>query len=334
MSRVSYIRRRPSERGAVLITVLLLVTFMSTLAVAMMDDIRVGVLQTANVRMVNQAHWYARGAEALAEQAIVMSWRNSPGRSTLNDAWAQGPTVFPVDGGYIEGEIVDRSNCFNLNSIVETDGERRFSRREAGVSQYQRLLQALGFGEADAEGLTGALVDWIDSDTAPTNRGAEDSYYTTLPSPYRTANALIAQTTELRAMRGYVEEVYQRILPFVCVLPDAELSFLNVNTLSVDHAPLLWSVLDVDIEESAVRQVIAERPDGGYASLQNFWAHRSFAGVSISDEAKSQMSVRTRYFESRASVVLGEAFVSVTALFEQSADGSLKKISRRQDWVP
>lgn len=326
--------RSKDEKGAVLITVLLLVTFMSALAVSMMDDIRTAIRQTANVRLVNQAHWFARGAEELAEQAIAASWSRAPGRSTLNDVWSQTPTVFPVDGGYIEGRIIDRSNCFNLNSVVEGDGERRYERSEMGAEQYFKLLLSIGLSEGDAEGLVGGLVDWIDSDSVPTNRGAEDAYYMTLQSPHRTANTLIVQPTELRAIRGYVEPVYQRVSPFVCALPHSNPSFLNVNTILPEQAPLLMMLVGDELTEPAARQTITERPDAGFRSLQEFWAHRSFAGLGISEQMKGQVSVRTRYFESRADVVLGQAFVTVTTLFEQDSDGTIRKVLRHQGMVP
>lgn len=334
MRQVFHTDRTPDEKGAVLITVLLLVTFMSTMAVAMMDDIRSGIRQTANVRLVNQAHWFARGADELAEQAIVLSWQNDPGRSTLNDVWAKGPAIFPVDGGYIEGRIVDRSNCFNLNSVVEGDGENRYVQKLEGRQKFRALLTAIGLGEGEVDGLTGALVDWIDTDGAPTSRGAEDAYYMSLPLSYRAANTSVVQVTELRALRGYSEEVYQRILPFVCAQPDSDPSSLNVNTLMPEQAPLLVALVGEELTEAAARQVIQERPDDGFLSLNEFWSHRVFAGIGISEQIKGQVSVRTRYFESRADVVLGQAFVSVTTLFEQVSDGSVLKVSRHQGMAP
>lgn len=326
--------RSHREKGAVLITVLLLVTFMSALAISMMDDLRIAIKQTATVRLVNQAHWFARGAEQLAEQAIAVSWSRAPGRSTLNDAWSQGPTVFPVDGGYIEGQIVDRSNCFNLNSIVDGDDDGRYKKSETGADQYFKLLLHMGFNERDTEELVSSLADWVDSDTAPTNRGAEDAYYMTLGSPYRAANTLLIQATELRAVRGYTEPAYQRILPFVCALPHSNPSLLNVNTLMPEQVPLLMMLIGDDLTESAARQVILERPTDGFLSLQQFWAHRGFAGLGISEQIKSQVSVRTRYFESRANVVLGDAYVTVTTLFEQASDGQIKKVARHQGMLP
>jgi general secretion pathway protein K len=318
-----------SERGAVLLTVLVLVTIVATLAVAMMDDIRFGVRRTANSRILDQASWYAYGAEELAAQAIKQSYDADPGRSTLNDAWAVGPMVFPVEGGVIEGRVSDASNCFNLNSVVEADSGTRYIANPLGQSQYINLLRAAGLGEGEVERLTNSLTDWIDGDSSPSNGGAEDAYYTSLPVPYRAANSLLVQVSELRALYQYTEDIYQRIRPYVCVLPGPQLSPLNVNTLLPEHAPLLVMLTGPDLELADARKVIADRPRGGYASLTEFWSHPAFAGFGVPAEVRDQVSVRTRFFAVEANVSLDRAYVSLQSILEQRPDGTVRRVARR-----
>lgn len=331
-----WIRRvpKPHERGAVLLTVLLLVTFVSVVAVSIMDDIRFGILRTANTRLIEQAHWYAFGAEELAKVAITESWRQDPGRSTLNDVWARGPSTFPVGGGFIEGAIADGSNCFNLNSLVEAEGDRHFVRSARGSAQYQNLLRLIGFTDGDAASLTNTVTDWIDSDTVPGTGGAEDAYYLALSPAYRTANTMIAQVSELRAMRGYDEDVYQRVRPYVCARRTNEPSTLNINTLTLEQAQLLVMLVGTDLEPQAARQVITDRPQDGFQGQQDFWSHRSFAGIDISSEVKDQVSVRSRYFTVRSEVVLAQAYVALESVFEQTVGGEVSLVSRQFGAVP
>lgn len=322
-------RYHKNEKGAVLLTVLLLVTFIASLAIAMLDDIRFGIRRTANIRLMDQAQWFAYGAEELAKKAIYESWRVDPGRSTLNDPWAQGPTVFPVEGGLIEGRLSDGSNCFNLNSLVVRDGGNTFEQSETGLLQYQALLRALGFGESEAESLANTAADWIDSDSSPSARGAEDAFYMSLSPAYRTANTLVGQVTELRTMRDYSEEAYQRIQPYVCALPGVEPSPLNINTLTTEQAPLVMMLVGSDLKLTAARQVIVDRPQDGFGTLQDFWGHAAFAGLGISADTKQQVSVRTRYFSLQAEVTLGQAYVSMQSLLEQRPGGEIALVSRR-----
>ena len=58
------------ERGTVLLTTLLIMAVMATVAVAIMDDIRFAVKRTINVGDYAQADWYVKGAEDFAESYI------------------------------------------------------------------------------------------------------------------------------------------------------------------------------------------------------------------------------------------------------------------------
>lgn len=320
--------RSSSERGAVLLTVLLLIAVISSLAVAMVDDIRFCIRQAANTRLHDQALWYAMGAEELAKYVIRESWRADPGRSTLNELWARGPTLFPIEGGVIEGQVSDGSNCFNLNSLVEPDGNNRFVRSPVGEIQFRNLLRALQFGEGDAETLLNSAADWIDSDTSPSARGAEDGYYAAQTPPHRTANALVGQITELRAIRGFTEPLFQRVRPFVCARPNTNLSRINVNTMRIGDAELLVMLVGPALDLAAARRVIGDRPNAGYRSLTEFWAHRSFAGLAVPAEVRDQVSIRTQFFALDARVILQTATVSVHSVFEQKASGEIARLSR------
>lgn len=322
-------RFKPEERGAVLLTTLLLVTFVSALVIAIVDDIRFGISRTINARSMSQAQWYALGAEELAKQAIKQSWRQDPGRSTLNDVWAQGPTVFPIEGGVIEGVINDGSNCFNLNTLVVSEDNRFWARNQSAVDRYVRLLQVIGFGDGDARSLANTAADWVDSDTLPSPGGAEDSYYLALQPSFRTANTEIASVSELRAMRGYDVETYQRIKPFVCALPSDGSGAININTISEDRAALLVMLVGTDLTLAAVRQAIAERPLEGYGSQQEFWAHRSFAGLEISADVKEQVSVQTKIFEVQTNISLNQTYLSLRSTFEQTSNGEVLRLSRQ-----
>lgn len=320
---------RHSEKGAVLLTVLILVTLVATLAVGMMDDIRFGIRRAANSGLLDQANWYAYGAENLAVYAIKQSYEADPGRSTLQDAWATAPMSFPVDGGLIEGQVSDHSNCFNLNSVVEADGGSRYVASSLGRQQYANLLRVIGFSEGQANVLSNSLTDWIDADSSPRNGGAEDSYYQSLSVPYRAANTLISDVTELRALYQYSEKTFQRVKDYVCALPNTHLSPLNVNTMAPEDAPLLVMLVGRELEINAARRVIADRPRAGYISLGEFWSHPAFAGMGISPEAQEQVSVRTRFFALDATVSLDRVYLTVETIFEQRADGSVHRVSRR-----
>lgn len=320
---------KSGERGVALLVVLLLVTVLSTMAIAMTDDIRFAVRRTANIKMTEQAQWYARGAETLAKQVLVRSWKASPNRSTLRDPWAAQGVSFALDGGSMTGRIEDGGNCFNLNSIVTVGAKGEYVRRDEGRESYEQLLIALEIAPDTARSLSATLADWIDSNGVPSAQGAEDEAYARREPPYRTAGTLIAEPSELRAIAGYTEELYQHLRPFVCALPSADPSQINVNTLTEFEAPLLVMVTKGALRVPEARRAIAARPAGSYGNIDDFLAQDLFAGITLDPLTRSQLGVRTRYFLAQSEVRYYDAQVFMTSLLEVGSNGVVTNHLRR-----
>jgi len=328
MTPLAY-KGKPRERGVALLVVLLLVTVLSTMAIAMTDDIRFAVRRTANIRMNEQAQWYARGAETLARQVLWRSWKATPLRSTLRDPWAAEGVGFAIDGGSIAGRIADAGNCFNLNSIVVAGPKGEYVARGGAREDFERLLVALDIPSDIASGLSGALLDWIDTNGVQSADGAEDESYARREPAYRTSGAWLAEPSELRAMAGYSEEIYQRLRPLVCALPTAEPSRINVNTLTEADAPLLVMITGGALRLPEARRAIAARPAAGYPTVDAFLAHDLFAGIALEPPVRAQLGVRTRYFLAESEVRFHDARVVMTSLMEVGGNGVVTTHLRR-----
>src|SRR5262249_38079325 len=137
--------------------------------------------------------------------------------------------------------------------------------------ELQRLGEALRVSSGDAERLAAVAADWIDEDEAPIGRGAEDFDYAALNPPYRAANTLFAQVDEVRALAGVSEGLFRAMRPYLCAHPTSDASQLNVNTLRSEDAPLLVAALGEKLEIDAARDLIGERPAGGWPDAQSFF---------------------------------------------------------------
>jgi general secretion pathway protein K len=322
-------RGKRSERGVALLVVLLLVTVLSSVAIAMTDDIRFAIRRTANIRLMEQAQWYARGGEALAREVLRQSWKSSPARSTLQDPWAAQGATFAIEGGAISGRIADAGNCFNLNSVVERGPKGEYRGRDAGEDSYRALMIALDIPPETASGLAAKVVDWIDSNDIPGAQGAEDETYARFDPPYRTAGTLLAEPSELRAIAGYTAEIYDHLRPFVCALPTDDPSPININTLSEFDAPLLVMVTEGALRLTEARRLIARRPAAGYGSPEEFLAEEILAGLDLEPAARSLLGVRTRYFMAESTVHYHGATVILTSLMEVGSNGNITTHRRR-----
>ncbi len=172
------------QRGVALLTVLLLVAVMTLLMVAVLNDLRFGLRRSGNAEAMTQAQWYALGSEAVARQRLQALARRDPLRTTLDGGWNDQPINFPLDDGMVSVRLRDRGGCFNLNSVVMGAPEQ-WQRSDDGANQYLALLDALDIAPQQAQALTDALVDWIDSDTQPGAQGAEDDRYLQAAVPVR-----------------------------------------------------------------------------------------------------------------------------------------------------
>lgn len=324
---------KPNERGAALLIVLLLVGVMAALAVAVLDDIRFAIRRNANVETQSQAQWYALGAETLAKSRLQSVLSRQPGFTTLDGGWNGMPVAFPIDNGAIRMRLIDRGACFNLNSVVSFENER-YIRSATGAAQFQQLLVVLGLPETEAAKLVDALVDWIDTDTAPQPFGAEDDAYRRLRPGYLTAGDLVAEETELRAIQGYTADVYRRIRPFVCALPISQLTEVNINTLTPAEAPVLSAIYFGRLSVETVRRIVARRPAGGWDSQAEFLKEPLLeeAASQSAQPPVQQLAIRTRFFALDGQVAFAGADLPYSALLEAAPSGAL--LTRVRRWTP
>jgi general secretion pathway protein K len=319
--------KRQREEGAALLTVLLLVAVMSALAVSVLDDIRFGLKRTGNAETVGQAQWYALSAETVARARLARLAGQNPQRTPQGD-WNGRWLLYPIDNGVIRARIADAATCFNLNSVVQGASEL-WGRRELGLSQFVALLRALDISSRDAEVLAEALADWIDTDGNRSLRGGEDDAYVSAAPAYRTSGTLLSEVSELRAIRGFTPDVYARIRPFVCALPTADLSPINVNLIDARNAVLLTMLMDDELDPKAAEEIIRSRPEGGWQTVNEFWSNPVLKEHLPSNTALDQVSLRTRFFSLQAEVDYAGSEAVMTSLFEQSAAGPIRLAARR-----
>lgn len=326
--------RTRRDRGAALLSVLLLVTVMSTVAVEITDDIRFAWRRLTATREREQAYWYAVGAETFVREVIRRSWEADPERATLQSPWAGGPTVFPIEGGRLEGLVRDGNNCFNLNSLVSETARGALTVNVAAVDEFRALLRALELDEFEPESLADALVDWLDTDSEASRQGAEDVEYSLQAPPYRPANTLLDDVLELRGVLGYGEEVVRALRPYVCVHPDTAPSQLNVNTLAVEQAALLSVLMGEFFSVDQAVSLLEARPPEGYVDEADF---RDALGEltnpneePVQAALQSRIDYKTLYFDATARVYYNNAFLELNsqlALDEQT--GAVTVLARR-----
>lgn len=293
------IRHTPSkQRGVALIVVLLIVALVAIIATNITSRNQLSMRRTLNLAQYDQAYWYAISAEELAKKILKQDLDDSEGRVHRMQYWAMADMVFPAEYGEIGGNITDMRSCFNLNalSVATKEVENGQPKLPLVAKQYKALLVSLGMDDFTAEHLTQTLKDYIDEDTVASPYGAEDAEYEARNVPYRAANTLMSHRSELRAVIGYTQDIYLRLLPYICVIPGDDRQLLNVNTLEVEQAALLAAMVENQISVGEAESIINQRPGDGFANIDDFYGTSAMVSIKWEDAMKSSFVIDSQYF--------------------------------------
>lgn len=302
---------RPGERGAALLTVLLLVAVIAVMAAAGLERLRLATRLGGNARAIEQGRSFAQAAEALALSRIDRLLGQNPQRVSLAGGWSDRPFGLPLpDGGAAVARVTDGGNCYNLNGLVTAVAPGVYASNPLQRVQFARLMRLLGVPAQVAEQVAAGAADWIDTDADQQAGGAEDPAYLAQATPYRTAGTLMADPSELRAVAGVTPALYAELRPWLCALPVAAPAPINVNTLAPEQAPLLAMLAPDTLAVDAARGALLRRPPDGWGSASTFWAAVNSGG----DTAQS--GVTSKWFTLRVDVTAGTAQVSERALID------------------
>ena len=322
---------RASDRGAALLIVLVMVATLATVGISIVQT----VIAARRVSSFNdargQANWYVQGAEALARHRLGQLFELTEGKIDRFTPGLGQELAFPIDGGFIQAEITDDSNCFNLNSLAaesQTDDEESTTTVNA-FAFYADLLEAMGIGPMEAERLAATAADWIDADSDLRQAGAEAAYYASLETPRSVANTFMVTDRELLDVSGYTPEIYRAIAPFVCAHPDTDIGSFNINTMDERHAPLMGAVFSGQIPTETMMGVMAEQGELVHTDVTAFLEHSTLAQIAPEFRLTSLLSTGSNYFRLRGEIVYLESVTNYEAIFEVEESGEAKLLRRR-----
>mgnify|MGYP003633054282 CR=1 FL=1 len=315
------------ERGAALLTVLLLVAVMAVVAAASLDRLILATRLSGNASALGQARAYADSTHLIVQQRLADLVAAQPGKVTLQGGWMGRAQPLPVPGGTATVTVYDAGNCFNLNSLVAGLSEDNMKVRPVAVEQFVTLMQLLGVPAGKARAIAVASADWIDSDAVPQAGGAEDETYMAANPSYRAANRMMVDTSEMRAVAGVTPAIYNLLQPWICALPTNNLSPINVNTLLPGQAPLFAMLVPGKLSLGSARDMLAARREGGYDSTISFWAAPALRGLTPPAEVAQQVRLTTTWFGAELNVNLGGTHMRQWALYD--AQSQQVKLVRR-----
>ena len=212
-----------SERGAALLTVLMIIAAMAVAALAVSSAITQSTQRARSLDAQAQLGLYAVSAEEVAKARMTAILEPLQSRLSVDLPGYNEPQIVPVDGGAFTVTVRDVTNCFDINRLAQATqsdaGTVDSSVRDAYITLLTGLLE--DSFNSDVTSLASSLSDWMDGNSVPGSGGAEDSYYLSETPSYRTSGRPLETLDELRAIRGYSADIYRTLQPVLCALPSS-----------------------------------------------------------------------------------------------------------------
>jgi general secretion pathway protein K len=236
-----------------------------------------------------------------------------------------------VEDGTLSGRVRDLQSCFNLNSLSvalkEGESGDDLEAQPYQFKVFRALLAELEVDDYEAVQLTDAIRDWTDKDTQlVSSNGAEDAYYEGLTPPYLVGNQWLLGTDELRAVRGMSGELYARLAPYVCALPNDKL-VVNINTIKPEQAALLVGLYLGKIGLDDARQVLTSRPNKGWKNKQEMTEQMPVQPGAVSG-LDGALDIKSSFFEAHLLAEVGDTRARLETFFQRGKDNKLVMLRR------
>lgn len=298
------------QRGAALISALAVVAVLVVITTAATTRQQLEIRRTANMLKYDQMRVLAESMDAWAIATITAKQQDTP-VTTLNDAWREPLELTDVGQGTVRATIHDLQSRFNLNTLVA--GQKV---RPESLARFSRLLKQLDLPEE----LAPAVLDWIDDDNMPRERGGAevDTYLQKTPA-YRPANRPISDPRELLLIEGVDASVYATLAPHVTALP--ETAGMNVNTVSRE----LLASLSQRMTQSDVETLIEGRTMDPWDNITTFLEHQALAGLEIQIDG---LQVSSDYFLLSGEVTFDNFKMKYASIIHRTEDNRAEVIQR------
>jgi len=239
------------------------------------------------------------------------------------------PIEIPIERGNVLARIEDKSDCFNLNLLVTNKKEinKKILNKEE-LKLFKNLLISLEIPDERVEIISASLIDWIDYDDFPDNyNGAEDFYYSNLKVPYLPFNGYLRSITEIRQVKGILEDDYKKMSPYICALP-INIKSININSISPLKPKLLIALSENKLSDQEATYILENRPLNGYVDLNDFFNDEAIKRVVTSKFAREKLTVDPFYFNLKTQIKYDEFTFIMNSRLLKDNDG-MRIITRK-----
>ncbi len=237
-----------NQKGSALIITLLLISILTALVVDFVYDVHIDSSSVSNWSNAQKASLISKSGQNMSTLYIT--------EIKLSDYSDQQVVEMPSDynfgpGTFLTIKIEDENSKFNINSIIEPNGNTNKEK----LASLNKLFDFLDINPD----LALLIADWIDPDSEPRLTNSEDN----------AKNAFLWSADELRLIEG-INDIFDTIQPYITV-HESRVSLVHQVNINTAEIPVLVS-LHPDMTETLAQNIIDERinfPFESTAQVQN-----------------------------------------------------------------
>ncbi|MCL6589767.1 MAG: general secretion pathway protein GspK [Firmicutes bacterium] len=191
-------RRHRGQQGSTIMLVTLIMALMGIIAIFLLY--RVEAERLAAIYM-EQRFRFQQTAEAVLQRYLgLLAADDKPEIDTQKDDWFAG------------GRVEFEENGYNITVIIEDEG----SKPNLNLQDPEGLRVLLPVSSSEPPIPIDTLLDWLDMDDDPREKGAELREYQEMSPPYRPRNGFMSSIEEMKAIKDS-DKFYSLLAPEVTV---------------------------------------------------------------------------------------------------------------------
>ncbi len=228
--------------------------------------------------MVNRAK-----ADQLSQGMAILSKRTLEDILALDERQKMAINIYEwtppyqIEGGWIQGRLIEVSHRFNLNALFHPEASTRAHARTV----FQNLLQSLNIDLRRSE----IWFDWLAGDGGVSQSEAQQRFP-------------LIHVSELREWPGMDTNTYLALMPWVSVLPTPELK-ININQTT----PTILASAVYGLDTVQAERLLMGRP---FMRLADVWAHPVMQNIEMSSEERATWTLKPLHYLGQSRVTLGD----------------------------
>ena len=313
------------KEGSAIFSVLILLSVVSSLVLIIINNNQNLYKLTERYESNSKILYQIKSVEDFAVDMLKSNLSKNSYSSNYHQEWGQPTIKFPIGPYLIDSKLLDLDNKLNINNLIKKNQYSVYA-SDTDYTHLQSFIRLFNLLNIDRNKID-SLIDWIDVDSEMfSSYGAEDGFYIQKSPSYRTANNYLSNIDELFLIRGFDNEIINKIKPYVTTLPTGNL--VNINTTNEIVLRSLHNVIGPTFAAEISKRA-KEEPFKNMSEFKNFLKNQLRLSDRDINQIASLTTTKSKNYALEAKISYMKHFIEFeTLIYEKKENDSFRKYNR------